>query len=85
MANVKHGNLTASPQWWKHLKDWKRVFWKSERQAHEGAIKAETHDALRRRGMDRTPYVNDAGDTTWPDSETGPHTLRQRRGRYHNP
>lgn len=20
------------PQWWKHLRDWKRVFWKKDRQ-----------------------------------------------------
>lgn len=33
MANVKKGQLTRPPQWWKHLRDWKRVFWKSERQA----------------------------------------------------
>lgn len=33
MANVKQGNLTRPPQWWKHL-DWcKKVFWKAERQA----------------------------------------------------
>ena len=25
MANVKKGNLTKSPQWWKHLKDWKKM------------------------------------------------------------
>lgn len=36
MAN-KQG-LTPSPQWWKHLRDWKRVFWKSERQAQKKAI-----------------------------------------------
>lgn len=35
MANVKKGNLTKSPQWWKHLRDWKRVFWKSERSAQK--------------------------------------------------
>ena len=35
MANVKKGTLTRSPQWWKHLRDWKRAFWKSERQAHK--------------------------------------------------
>jgi len=39
MANVKQGNLTKSPQWWKHLKDWKRVFWKSERKAQQKEIK----------------------------------------------
>jgi hypothetical protein len=44
MANVKQGNLTRSPQWWKHLKDWKRVFWKSERQAQKKDIKNESKD-----------------------------------------
>ena len=24
--------LTPPPQWWKHLREWKRVFWKKERQ-----------------------------------------------------
>jgi len=35
MANKKQGNLTPAPQWWKHLRDWKRVFWKSERQSQK--------------------------------------------------
>lgn len=39
MANVKQGNLTKSPQWWKHLKDWKRVFWKAERKAQQRDVK----------------------------------------------
>jgi len=39
MANVKKGTLTSPPQWWKHLRDWKRVFWKSERQAQKRDIK----------------------------------------------
>lgn len=34
MASVKSGShLTPPPQWWKHLRDWKRVFWKRERKA----------------------------------------------------
>lgn len=33
MANVKKGLLTPAPQWWRHLRDWKRVFWKKERKA----------------------------------------------------
>lgn len=41
MANVKKGQLTRSPQWWKHLRDWKRVFWKSERKAAKDAAKKE--------------------------------------------
>lgn len=41
MAHVKKGQLTKSPQWWKHLKDWKRVFWKSERRAQKEQIKKE--------------------------------------------
>jgi hypothetical protein len=42
MANVKQGNLTRAPQWWKHLKDWTRVFWKSERFAQKKEIKNES-------------------------------------------
>ncbi len=41
MANVKQGNLKPSQQWWKHLKDWKKIFWKAERQAHKKNIRAE--------------------------------------------
>lgn len=33
MANVKSGNIKRPPQWWKHLRSWKRVFWKAERKA----------------------------------------------------
>jgi hypothetical protein len=33
MANVKKGQLVASPEWWKHLRWIKRLFWKRERQA----------------------------------------------------
>ena len=38
MAHTQKGILTKPPQWWKHLRDWKRVFWKKER-------KASTQDA----------------------------------------
>lgn len=38
MAGVKKGNLAAPPQWWKHLREWKRVFWKRERKAQRQAI-----------------------------------------------
>lgn len=31
MAHAKYG--VRSPQWWKHLRDWKRVYWKRVRQA----------------------------------------------------
>lgn len=41
MANVKQGNLTKPPQWWKHLKEWKRIFWKAERKEQKRAIKDE--------------------------------------------
>ena len=33
MATVKKGTLTAPPEWWKHLRKTKRVFWKRERKA----------------------------------------------------
>jgi hypothetical protein len=38
MANVKQGNVTTPPVWGKHLRDWKRVFWKSERQAQKRMV-----------------------------------------------
>jgi hypothetical protein len=44
MANVKQGNLTKSPQWWKHLKDFKRFFWKAERKAQNNDIKGRLHE-----------------------------------------
>jgi hypothetical protein len=37
--SVKHNQLKPSPQWWKHLREWKRVFWKKERKAWQKEIK----------------------------------------------
>lgn len=39
MANVKKGQTVPSPQWWKHLKKWKRVFWKKQRRADAKALR----------------------------------------------
>jgi hypothetical protein len=33
MASVKKGILTPPSQWWKHLRETKRLFWKAERKA----------------------------------------------------
>ena len=33
MATVKRGVLTATGEWWTHLRRVKRLFWKAERQA----------------------------------------------------
>jgi hypothetical protein len=41
MAHVRKGILTPSPQWWKHLRDWKRVFWKKHRREERREIKRE--------------------------------------------
>lgn len=41
MAHKQQGNLTKSPQWWKHLKDFKRVWHKQERQAYKKVIKGD--------------------------------------------
>lgn len=41
MAHVKKGHLTPSPQWWKHLRKWKRVFWKRERKAAKEKVRAD--------------------------------------------
>jgi hypothetical protein len=42
MATVKKGILTRAPQWWKHLRDWKRTFWKRHRKAERAEAKRET-------------------------------------------
>ena len=44
MAQNHKGQLTPSPQWWKHLRDWKRVFWKTERHAQKKDIKDRTKE-----------------------------------------
>ena len=36
MATKKRGVLTRAPQWWKHLRDCKRQFWKQERKNARG-------------------------------------------------
>ena len=41
MATVKKGMLTTTGEWWKHLRDTKRVFWKAERQAAQRLIRQE--------------------------------------------
>ncbi len=46
MANVKKGQLTPPPEWWKHLKSCKRVFWKRERQAAKRLAAQEIRQAL---------------------------------------
>lgn len=38
---AKAGLFKRSPQWWKHLRDWKRVFWRSERKAAKRAARRE--------------------------------------------
>jgi hypothetical protein len=40
MAHVHKGQLTSSPQWWRHLRDDKRTFWKAERKAQRFEAKA---------------------------------------------
>jgi hypothetical protein len=41
MATVKKGMLTKTGEWWKHLRETKRVFWKGERQAVKKLIRQE--------------------------------------------
>ncbi|HUI12662.1 MAG TPA: hypothetical protein VL048_04235 [Xanthobacteraceae bacterium] len=36
MAHVKKGFSVSAQQWW-NLRDWKRVFWKRQRQADKSA------------------------------------------------
>lgn len=44
MATKKRGVLTSAPQWWKHLRDWKRHFWKKERKAAQRDAKKQVKE-----------------------------------------
>lgn len=44
MANVKKGLLTPPPEWWVHLREMKRVFWKAERKAAKQDAKTRIDD-----------------------------------------
>src|ERR1700733_13137305 len=51
MATVKKGVLTASSEWWKHLRWRKRVFWKGERRAAKRFAQREADsDACKDKG-----------------------------------
>ena len=39
MANVKKGQLVRAPEWWKHLRWVKRVFWKKHREAEKRLVR----------------------------------------------
>lgn len=41
MAHVKKGQLAAPPEWWKHLRWTKRLFWKRERRAGQKVARKE--------------------------------------------
>lgn len=48
MANVKKGLTVSAPEWWKHLKWCKRVFWKKQRKAfardNQERVKEREHE-----------------------------------------
>lgn len=59
MASVKKGILAKSPQWWKHLRSFKRTFWRRNRQAERREITAETNDGVKKR--DTVDRLGDLG------------------------
>lgn len=52
MAHVKNGQLTASREWAKHLRFWKRFYWKAERQEARRQAKQEAKARPPRRAFD---------------------------------
>jgi hypothetical protein len=43
MATMKKGITVRAPEWWKHLKWFKRLFWKRQRRDDKRSIKKELH------------------------------------------
>ncbi len=52
MAHVKKGQLTAIKEWRKHLRFWKRFYWKAERQEARRQAKQEAKARPPRRAFD---------------------------------
>lgn len=44
MATIKKGILTSAKEWWVHLRDTKREFWKGERKEAKKIIKSDLND-----------------------------------------
>lgn len=62
MAHVRKGQLTPPPQWWRHLRDWKRVFWKRERKEAKREAIAESKTRHPRRVFDFWSSISQS----WP-------------------
>src|ERR1019366_6764678 len=52
MAHVRKGQLTASGEWRKHLRFWKRFFWKAERREARRQAREEARARPQRRAFD---------------------------------
>ena len=44
MASTKKGTLAKPLQWWKHLKEYKKIFWKTERRLTKKDIRKRLED-----------------------------------------
>lgn len=44
MASTKKGTLAKPLQWWKHLKEYKKIFWKTERRLTKKDIRKRLDD-----------------------------------------
>jgi hypothetical protein len=58
MAHVKKGNLTASPEWRKHLREAKRWFWRRERRSEHALAREEAE-------KETAPPDGKAGSEDW--------------------
>jgi hypothetical protein len=59
MATVKKGMLTATGEWWKHLRWTKRVFWKAERQAARKLTRQEASSDANNDRAEKSSRVSD--------------------------
>lgn len=49
MTHVRKGQLTASGEWRKHLRDWKRIFWKAERKEAQRQARRDATETTKAR------------------------------------
>lgn len=56
---MKKGITKPSPQWWKHLRDWKAIFWGRQRRADKDMIHDEMWSEETRKALQENAEISD--------------------------
>lgn len=83
MTHVRKGQLTAIKEWRKHLREWKRVFWKAERKEAQRQARREASEMTKarppRRAFDLEAWLALSVIARLQRDDAGPRTSAGRR------